>query len=84
MKYLSWLNFYVLQWFFIRLAYEVREEFSAEQMASGNPLHIRPNPHPTFRYGLMIGPIPMSGYDYRPWRFLIGHRAKFIWFSKPK
>lgn len=88
-KFLNWLNFYVLQWLFLRLSYETQDRiirvdvYEVSIMEDGRAAwggRIREKK--TYRrFGLMIGAIPLSGYGTREWRYVTG-RPVYLWFTK--
>lgn len=55
-SWLGYLNFFLLQWFFIRVARSIENEFSNK----------------TVGFGIMVGIVPMTGWtnDYKffPWK----------------
>lgn len=75
----SWLNFWVLQWIGLRIAYQEREGVKFVPTYNGRPgrhaekmVEIKER-----RLGLMIGALPLTGYYFR-WRYIFG-RPLYIW-----
>lgn len=72
---LEWWNYYILQWFFIRICW--RRIVDEIKMTHGTSPYEILKSHK--QYGLLIGVYPFSGWGIKPFKYLF--KNHFIWFK---